>query len=242
MDEERREEEQREKGQPEGEGYLPPEPPGPEPDLGGSGAPPPPHQAPTQPLPPTQPPPAYGQQPSPPPPPGYGQGAPGYGQAPPPPGWGSPPPPGYPPPAAAPPPYAYAPREPDNGPAVAGFVMSVVCAFLWLTFLGFPLLGVVLAVFALVYSRKGKRKVSEGETTKHEGLAKAGVVISIVMIVLTALSTLAWIAFFVLLAADEDFRDSLDDSNSPSPFESPSSAAALRGIVAVLSGAVRLIT
>src|SRR5215211_4535156 len=101
--------------------FLPPEPAGPEPELSARPPEPPP------PAPPPQqtygyPPPPAGHQP----PPGYQPPPPGY--QPPPPGY-QPPPPGY----AYPPQqsqwgwgYPAQPRVPDNGQAVAGFVLSLV--------------------------------------------------------------------------------------------------------------------
>ena len=135
-------------------GFLPPEPSGPEPELG-DGPPARPHQ----------PPPAYGWQQPYQPPPGYGwQGQP-QGPAPPP-GW-------------QPPPWGYAPavREPDNGPAVAGFVLSLVAGGLLLFSAGLStIISVGCAVAGMIYSRKGKRKVEAGETRandEHRAIAAA---------------------------------------------------------------------
>jgi hypothetical protein len=168
-------------------GFLPPEPPGPEPELGGS-----PSRQPPQ----AQPPPGHGWhgQPQPYPP------APGYGQPPP---WG----------------YAPAAREPDNGPAIAGFVLSLVAGGLLVFSAGLSsVISVGCAVAGLVYSRKGKRKVAAGETTKNSGLAQAGFIISIVSLVLSALATAFWLLILVLALVDEDvrqdFENELDDSQT----------------------------
>jgi len=198
-------------------GFLPPDPPGPEPDLGEGG------QDPTQPLPPAahapwqqapppqhQPPP---QQHYPQPPPQAWQQPYGYG---PPPGYGYPPPqgwqqqpPGY--PAWGPPP----PREPDNNPAVAGFVLSLVGGGLLFFFAGLStIVSLGLSIAGIVYSRKGRARVDDGETPKHRGLAQAGFIVGIVATVLSLLATIFWILFFVLLATDEDFRRDLEDNNS----------------------------
>jgi hypothetical protein len=156
-------------------GFLPPEPPGPEPELGGG---PPSRQ------PPQEPPPGHGwqQQRQPyPPPPGYGQ----------PPPWG----------------YAPAAREPDNGPAIAGFVLSLVAGGLLLFSAGLSsFISLGCAVAGLIYSRKGKRKVEAGETTKNSGLAQAGYIISIVSLVLSVLATAFWLLILVLALVDEDVR------------------------------------
>jgi hypothetical protein len=180
--------------------FLPPEPAGPEPELEPS--------RPQAPAPPPQPPPAYPttqqfppppQQP--PPPPGY----PPYGwqQQAPPPGWGYPP--------AAP--------QPDNGPAVTGFVLSLVSAGLLFVSGGISsIVSVGCSIAAIIYARKGKAKVERGETQKNRGLAQAGFVIGIVGLVLAVLATLVWGIILVALIADDqfrqDFENEFDNSNS----------------------------
>jgi hypothetical protein len=193
-------------------GFLPPEPPGPEPELGQRPTPPPAEQQHTtwqQPPGQWQPPP--GQQA----PPGQQWQQPHAGQAPPPGGW-QPPPPGWPPqqpPAWGQPQWAY-PQEPDNNAAITGFVLAMVSLGLWFFTAGFSsVVSIGLAIAGLVYSRKGKRKVAAGETRKHKGLAQAGYISSIVMIVLATLATIAWTAFWIVFATDEDFRNDLDDGN-----------------------------
>jgi len=199
-------------------GYLPPEPAGPEPELGGK-------PAPQQPPPQPQAPPAQGwQQPQPPP-----------GQAyPPPPGQAYPPPPGY----APPPGYGYgyppAPRVPDNGPAVAGFVLSLVSGGLLLLSAGFSsVVSIACAVAGMIYSRKGKRKVAAGETPKHAGLAQAGWIIGIISLVLSLLATAGWILVFVLAISDEEFRDDLDREFDDSQ--------SIRAALQITAAAVRLL-
>jgi len=180
---------------PDDEGFLPPEPAGPEPDLGRTPSPAPP--------PPAQPPPPPGQ---PAPPPGQATPYP-YAQ---PPGWQPPPPPGW----GAPQPYPYAPRpaEPDNGPAVAGFVLSIVAAGLLLFSVGMSsIVSIACAAFGIYYSRKGKQKVQAGETGKHRGLAQAGLVTGIVGLVLSILATLFWVLILVLALSDEEFQQDFED-------------------------------
>ena len=202
------------------EGFLPPEPAGPEPDLGETEAPPPPPPPESglfgppnagfpsgAPQPPASPPPGY-------PPPGQAWQAPPPGYAPP-----QPPPPQQPPPGWQPPqpppiqPYAWArPAQPDNGPAVAGFTLAMVAAGLWLFTAGLSsIISIGLAIAGIVYSRRGKKKVESGETQKHKSLAQAGYISSIVMVVLATISTLFWILFFVLLATDEQFRQDFEN-------------------------------
>jgi len=187
-------------------GYLPPEPPGPEPELGARPQPPPAPgpQAASQAHPPPQ-----GYQP----PPGYGQPPPG---APPQPGTVGPPPYYVPPPGYTyPPPGAYgyygAHQVPDNGSAVAGFVLSLVAGGLLLISGGLStVVSLGCAIAGMIYSRKGKRRVDSGETPKHRGLAQAGWIIGIISLVLSLLATAGWILILVLALTDEQFRDDLD--------------------------------
>ena len=163
--------------------FLPPEPAGPEPELGSGPAPAPP--------PPAQVPPAYPTQqypPQQPSPPGY----PPYGwQQPPPPGWGYPPP----------------PPQPDNGPAVTGFVLSLVSAGLLFVSGGISsIVSIGCSIAAIVYARKGKAKVERGETQKNRGLAQAGFIVGIVGLVLAVLATIVWGLILVALIADDEFR------------------------------------
>jgi hypothetical protein len=192
-------------------GFLPPEPPGPEPELGGPGG----RGGPTPPPPPP-PPEAARQGPAPQqaPPPGYG--------------WQQPPPWGYPPAA----------REPDNGPAIAGFVLSVVAGGLLLFSVGLSsIVSVACAVAGLIYSRKGKQRVDAGVTTKSRGLAQAGLVISIVSLVLSLLATAFWVLIAVLAIVDEDFQRDLENEFDESNTVSASvrlAAAAIRAAIYLL--------
>lgn len=189
--------------------FLPPEPAGPEPELGaGSGRAGQPEQgwqAPEQGWQaqqrgwqaPAGAQPAQGgwQQP----PPGSQQPPPGSPQ--PPPGWG------------------YAPPEPDNGPAVSGFVFSLIAGGLLIVSAGVSsVVSLGLAIFGIVQSRKGKRRVERGETGKHAGLAQAGWIVGIISLVLAVLATLVWLLILVALLTSEEFRDDiereLDESNS----------------------------
>jgi hypothetical protein len=206
-------------GENEDTGFLPPEPPGPDPELGDRPAPAPPQGPPpgAQPpgQPPSAPPPGYAY---PPPPPGQAappaQAAPGYGYPPPapytqPPGYGY----GYPPGAPPPPGYGYPPpwgypqqRVPDNGPAVAGFVFSLVAGSLLIISGGFSsIISVACAIVGIVYSRKGKQKVDAGETPKHRGLAQAGFIIGWISLGLAILATIAWTLVLAFAITDENW-------------------------------------
>jgi hypothetical protein len=164
--------------------FLPPQPAGPEPELGRRPAPPPPPPpAPTQPAP-----------------------GPAYG-------WQQPPPP-----------------QPDNGPAVAGFVLSIVSVSLLVLSAGLSsLISLGCAIFGLVYSRKGKRKVESGETTKNAGLAQAGFIVGIVSVCLSAVASAFWVAVVIAAVNDEEFRDDIEREfdNSESIRASLQVAAAL---------------
>jgi hypothetical protein len=180
-----------------GREFLPPQPAGPEPELGTRPAPP---------APPVPPPPTYGGWQPPQPAPGP--------QQPPPPGWG------YPPQTV----------QPDNGSAVAGFVLSLVSLGLLVISFGVSsIVSLACAIFGMVYSRKGKRKVESGETTKNAGIANAGWIISIVSLVLSILATLVYIALVIALATDDEFRrdfeNEFDDSNSIRAFVQVGTAA-----------------
>jgi hypothetical protein len=192
-------------------GFLPPEPPGPEPELGDRPAQPPPPPPPVYGYPP--PPPGYGyQQPPPtqpyPPPPGYGQ-PPGYG-----------PPPGY----AYPPQWGYPQRQvPDNGQAIAGFVLSIVSLGLLIVSAGLStIISIGCAIGGIICSRNGKKKVDAGETPKHRGLAQAGFIIGWVALGLSLLATIAWIVVIVVAATT-------DDPNND-PFETVTAAARFIGV------------
>ncbi len=189
----------------EDQGFLPPEPAGPEPELGDrpAQAPPPPlAPPPPQAAPPQQQAQTYGY----PPPPGYG--------TPPPPGYGAPPPPGY----AYPPQQQWGypqPAVPDNGQAVAGFVFSLVSLGLLVISAGLStIVSIGCAIAAIVCSRNGKKKVDAGETPKHRGLAQAGFIIGWVSLALSILATIAWALVLGFAIADEDFNIDPEETRS----------------------------
>jgi hypothetical protein len=207
-------------GDSEGTGFLPPEPAGPEPELGDRPTPAPPQA-------PLPPPAGYGY---PPPPPGQaappGQPPPGYGYPPPQPGQAYPPPPGYGPPPgyAYPPAWGYPQQQvPDNGQAIAGFVLSIVSLGLLVISAGLStIISIGCAIGGIICSRNGKRKVDAGETPKHRGLAQAGFIIGWVGLGLSILATIAWIVVIVVAATT-------DDPNRD-PFETTTAVARLIGV------------
>ena len=202
MDEERTDGEQ---------GFLPPEPAGPEPDLGAVPSPPAP------PPPPQQP--AYA-------PP---QQQMGWQQPPPQQGWQQPP--------QAPQPWAWQPAGPpvpDNGVAVTGFVLSLVAAGLLLLSVGLSsIVSVVCSGLGIFYSHRGRQRVDRGETPKHRGLAQAGFITGIVTLVFSLVATAFWVLILVLYATDDDFRRDFEDE-----IEGDSVEASLRATALVIRAAV----
>jgi hypothetical protein len=229
----------------EGQDFLPPEPAGPEPELEGGATPEPPPPPPPPPPPAPTPsqhhyaPPAYGPPPgwqAPPPyaaPPHLAPGQAGWQAPPPPPGQWPPQPPGWGTPAYV---YQPQPQVPDNGSAVAGFILSISSGvLLWMSAGLSSIVSIGAAIFGIVYSRKGRRRVDEGETPKHRGLAQAGLIIGIVSLVGSIIATLLWAGFILALILSEDFRDSFDEDGSGSDGFDSSSAALLALAVAARS-------
>jgi hypothetical protein len=172
-------------GSPPPGGWLPPDTPGgPAP---GGGAPPP------------QPPPAYGQPPQYPQYPQqpqwgqYGQQQNPYGQPSP---WAST--------------YYWKQAEPDNTPAIAGFIMSLASLGTLVMFFGIlSPINLCVSIAAAFVSRNGIKKVENGETTKNRDLGRWGFWLGIVGAVLSALVIVAFIA---LVTSDPDWLDDLDTS------------------------------
>ncbi len=97
--------------------------------------------------------------------------------------------------------------EPDNGAAVAGFVTSVVSAALLVMSFGFlGVLTLIASPFAIHYSRKGKRAVREGRTRKHAGLAQAGFVIGIIVLVLSLIAVVVAILLVIGVFSDSSLH------------------------------------
>jgi hypothetical protein len=195
-------------------GFLPPEPAGPAPELGGR---------------PAQPPPAAA------PPPVYGQGQQQEQQAYPPPAYGQAPPAGawYPPPQ----PWAYPQQAvPDNSQAVAGFILSLVAGGLLLISAGLSsIISVGCAIAGLVLSRRGVKRVDAGETPKNRSLGQAGFWIGLVSLILSAIATAAWVAVFIAALSDEDFRDDLEREFDESESLSVVGALAVRAALQLLT-------
>jgi hypothetical protein len=170
--------------------FLPPQPAGPEPELGDRPAPEPPQPQ------------------APPPPPAQHT----YGYPPPPPGYA------YPPQAPQPQAPQWGPAQqpaPDNGQAIAGFVCSIIA--LSLLFLSAGLSTIVslgLAIAGIVCSRNGKRKVDAGETPKHRGLAQAGFIVGWVALGFSILAIVAWTLIFAFETDWEGIRIDPEETRS----------------------------
>jgi hypothetical protein len=127
----------------------------------------------------------------------------------------------------APPPgrqqWSYAPPpEPDNGAAVGGFVTSIAAAAALAISFGFlSPISLIAAPFGIHFSRKGKRAVEEGRTRKHAGLAQAGFIIGIIVLVLSVLA-LVGVILFVIHAANNN--DSGGGDGNGNGFDSTSAA------------------
>jgi hypothetical protein len=116
-------------------------------------------------------------------------------------------------------PYAPQAVEPDNGPAVAGFVLSIVAGGLLIVTGGIStIVSLTCSIFGIVYSHKGSARVRSGVTKRNAGLAQAGFIIGIVALVLSAIATIGWAIILVLVLTDDDFRrdfeNEFDDNNS----------------------------
>ncbi len=143
--------------------------------------------------------------------------------------------PAWQPPAVATRQWAYAPAviQPDNGAAVAGFVTSVVSAALLVMSFGFlGVITLIAAPFGIYYSRKGKRAVQEGRTRKHAGLAQAGFVIGIIVLVLSLIATVVAILVIIGIVTGDQFHPHFNDGGGGGGggFDSTSATLALAGL------------
>jgi hypothetical protein len=129
-----------------------------------------------------------------------------------------------------------------NGQAVAGLSLSIGS----LTLLAFSagmstIISIACAAMGIHYSKTGRARVDRGETTQNRGVAQAGYVMGIVALVLSILCTIGWIAFGIVYATDEGFRqdikDGLDDGNGDAP-EGVRSSLQLAAITLRLVGAL----
>jgi hypothetical protein len=136
----------------------------------------------------------------------------------------------------APPPPAWEPQrvEPDNSPAVTGFVLSIVAGGLLIVSGGIStIVSLTCSIFGIVYSRRGTARVRDGVTTRSAGLAQAGFIIGLISLILSVLATVAWTIIVILLISDEQFRDDFEDE-----FNDGNSITALVRVAAVTGRAL----
>jgi hypothetical protein len=110
---------------------------------------------------------------------------------------------------ARPPGYAV---RPTNGEAVAGLSLSIGSLVLLMLSVGTStIISIVCSALGITYSRRGRARVQRGETSQYGGIAQAGYVTGIVALVLSILCTLAWVAVAILFATDDQFRQDIKD-------------------------------
>ena len=117
-------------------------------------------------------------------------------------------------------------------------MLSVVGgALLFLSFGMSSLVSLGCGIAGIVYSRRGRKRVDQGLTPKHRGLAQAGFVIGIITLVISAIVTILGIIFVIALATDESFRRDFENDNN-NGFES----TGVRTTIALHGLAVRLLS
>ena len=117
-------------------------------------------------------------------------------------------------------------------------MLSLVAGGLLLFSVGFSsIVSIGCAIAGIIYSRKGKRKVDAGETSKNRSLAQAGFIIGIVSLVLSLLATAFWVLIAVLAITDEEFQRDFENEFD----ESDSIRAGLQVAVALARGAIHLL-
>jgi len=162
-------------------GFLPPEPSGPEPDLG------------RRPEPPA----------APPPPPARGYEPPAHAQ----PGWQQPQQPPQPQAWNTPNPAGpdNGPAVLGFSLSLSSLGLLLISAGLS------TLLSVGLAIPGMLQSRKGTQRVQAGVTSRNAGLANAGWILGIIALVLSALATIFWIVIAIVVATDDEARREFED-------------------------------
>ena len=90
------------------------------------------------------------------------------------------------------------------------------------------IVSLICSALGVFYGRRGKRNVDEGKTAKHLSLARAGVIVGIIGIVLSILATAAWtlLIIFADWSSDSSYDYNFDNSSI-----GPVIAIALRGIL-----------
>jgi hypothetical protein len=104
--------------------------------------------------------------------------------------------------------------EPDNTPAMTGFVMAVVSISVLVLFFGvLAPLTLLTSIASIFVSRAGLKKVTRGETTKNKSVAQWGFWLGIVGTVLAMIAIAAWI--LVIVNSPDLFDDQPQPDSEP---------------------------
>ncbi|MBA3422628.1 MAG: DUF4190 domain-containing protein [Thermoleophilaceae bacterium] len=95
-----------------------------------------------------------------------------------------------------------------NTPAIAALVLGILGIIG--AFLTVGVLGVVLGVAAIVLGVKGRRKVSQGRTTQHRGIATGGLVTGIIATILGVIILALVVIGFALLSSSGDLQREIE--------------------------------
>jgi hypothetical protein len=105
-------------------------------------------------------------------------------------------------------------REPDNTPAMTGFVMAVVSLGVLVLFFGvLAPLTLLTSIASVFVSRAGLKKVTRGETTKNKSLARWGFWLGIAGAVLAMVAIATWI--LVIVNSPDLFNDQPQPDSEP---------------------------
>ncbi len=77
-------------------------------------------------------------------------------------------------------------------------------------FVTFGVLGVILGIPAIVLGVKGRRKVSQGHTLQHRGIATGGLVTGIIATVLGVAILALLVIGIAFLSSNPDFQREID--------------------------------
>lgn len=95
-----------------------------------------------------------------------------------------------------------------NTPAIAALVLGIVGIIG--AFLTVGVLGVVLGIAAIVLGVKGRRKVSQGRTTEHRGIATGGLVTGIIATILGLIIIVFLAIGIALLSSSGDLQREIE--------------------------------
>ncbi|NNF87976.1 MAG: DUF4190 domain-containing protein [Acidimicrobiia bacterium] len=92
----------------------------------------------------------------------------------------------------------------SNGMATASFVLAVIGAVLGIVPI-LALFALILGVLAVIFGFAGRKRIKKGETTEGKGMAKSGIIIGFIAIVL------AIIGFAIVSDAFSDLERELEN-------------------------------